>query len=486
MSSNGIRDRGWVPGFCGGRAIYKHVLCVYPYRRELGRDSYFPPLGLECIAGVLEKHAESIDVVDLRRETKRTADFLRPDTDLVAFSVNWDLEAPFVREEIRSVPPGILTVVGGRHATNDPEAILAECPNVDILVRGDGEEIVEDIAAGAPPEGIAGISFRNGRAPGPHESKEGDDVHHNPVRQPGSARDDLWPNRRLRKYKYPLGIEGFSSHKTLDSVASSRGCPFNCTYCSFSRNPWGTKRQWSARGPESVVDELEEIDADVVAFTDDNFTHDMSRVERICDLIVERGIKKRYLVNARLEIAKRPDVIRKMERAGFSMLLLGIESTQDRTLRSMKKGFDTAKIREYFRVLCRTRMVLHGYFIVGNIGETEQEMLHISRFAHELGVDSLGLCILRDSPHSGMAELVAQSPGYHIGPDRKVYSDMYSSWYLRNLRRRINREFYTLGHALHVIKKGLQNKVLTPGMLIRLPAFLIYKGLQHGLRKILR
>ena len=168
------------------------------------------------------------------------------------------------------------------------------------------------------------------------------------------------------------------------------------------------------------------------------------------------------------------------------MLLLGIESTQDRTLRSMRKGFDTAKVREYFRVLRRSRMLLHGYFIIGNIGETEREMLCVSRFAHELGIDSLGLCILRDSPHSGMAELVAASPGYHIGPGRRVYSDMYSSSHLRQLRRRINREFYTLGHALHVIKKAVRNKVLTPWMMVSLPAFLIYKGMQHSLRKLFR
>jgi len=235
-----------------------------------------------------------------------------------------------------------------------------------------------------------------------------------------------------------------------------------------------------------VVDELAEIDAYVVAFTDDNFTHDMDRVERICNLIIERGIRKRYLVNARIEIAKRPDVIRKMEQAGFSMLLLGIESTQDRTLKSMKKGFNTAKIREYFRVLRRGRMILHGYFIVGNIGETDREMRYIARFAHELGVDSLGLCILRDSPYSGMAELVAASPGYHIDAARRVYSDMYSSGHLRQLRRRINREFYTLGHVLHVLKKALWNKVLTPRMLVTLPGFLIYKGIQHKLRKIFR
>ena len=96
----------------------------------------------------------------------------------------------------------------------------------------------------------------------------------------------------------------------------------------------------------------------------------MDRVERICDLILDRGIRKKYIINARLEIARRPDVIRKMELAGFAMLLLGIESAHDKTLRSMRKGFNTAKIREYFAVLRNRPMILNGYFILGNIGES--------------------------------------------------------------------------------------------------------------------
>ena len=79
-----------------------------------------------------------------------------------------------------------------------------------------------------------------------------------------------------------------------------------------------------------------------------------------------------------------PDVIRKMEAAGFSMLLLGIESAHDKTLRSMRKGFNTAKIREYLSVLRDRKMMLHGYFILGNIGESVEEMMQMGPFAHEL------------------------------------------------------------------------------------------------------
>jgi anaerobic magnesium-protoporphyrin IX monomethyl ester cyclase len=233
-----------------GRSRYRHVLCVYPYRVELSRIVRFPPLGLEIVAAALEPHADAIDVVDLRFERGRTVDFLRPDTDLVCFSVNWDKESDFVREEIRSVPPGVSTVVGGRHASEDPERWLADCPNVDILVRGDGEETIEEIARREPLDRIAGISYRtNGK------------VVHGPVRLPGPVSDDLFPNRRLRRHVYAVPAESNVGVVALDSVATSRGCPFKCKFCSFDRNPWGARRPWSARSPESVVRELAQMDA---------------------------------------------------------------------------------------------------------------------------------------------------------------------------------------------------------------------------------
>jgi radical SAM superfamily enzyme YgiQ (UPF0313 family) len=433
---------------------------VYPYRRELNESGFFPPLGLEFIAAVVRQYAQSVDLVDMRMESGRTTDFLRPQTDLVCFSVNWDLDRDFLEGEIRSVPPGILTVVGGRHATENPDLWLAEFPNVGAVVRGDGEEAMDEICRGVPMERIAGVSFRRDGV-----------IHHNPNRTLVAVRDDLFPARGLRRQPYDMKIMGVDSGVQVDTIASSRGCPFNCAFCSFNRNPWGEKRPWTGRSPESVVNELGEIQARVVGFTDDLFTYDMDRVERICDLILARGIRKRYFVNARLEIARRPDVLRKMERAGFSMLMLGVESAHDKTLLSMRKGFDVARIRRNFEVLRRSSMILHGYFILGCIGESSEDMLRIAPFAHEIGVDTLGLSMLRFSPYSGLDELVASSPGYHIARSGKVFSDQCPLADLRRLRRGIWRQFYTPLQIASIIHKGLRNGAagFLPDLLPHLP-----------------
>jgi len=440
--------------------MFQHVLCVYPYRYDLKAMPFFPPLGLEHIAAVIEPHAHALDVVDLRQEKGRTKDFLRPETDLVCFSVNWKTNAQFIREEILSVGSKALVVVGGRHATEDPEYWLSQCPNINVLIRADGEEATEDLCCGLPLEEIAGLSFRrNG------------DVYHNPNRTMGSVSDTIRPNRSRRRYKYEIDFQGLRTGMTIDTLSSSRGCPFNCVFCSFSRNPWGGKRAWSARSPESVVDELAQIDAPIVGFTDDLFTLKIDRVERICDLIIDRGIRKKMIVNARVEIARRPDVLRKMEKAGFLMLMLGIESACDKTLRSMRKGFDTAGLREYFKVLRKSSMFIHGYFIVGNIGESMEEMLRIPTFAHQLGLDTIGLSTLRVGVHSGLEELVANSPGYHVSSAGKVYSDQCSGKQIRQLRRRMLKAFYSAPQLLRLLRKGVRNGALRllPRTLIRLP-----------------
>lgn len=442
------------------KRMFQHVLCSYPYRRDLGKMSFLPPLGLEFIAAVIEPYAYALDVVDMRHEQGRTKDFMRPETDMVCFSVNWSNDVKFLREEIRSIGSGIPVVLGGRYATEDPQRWLSEFPNVTMVVRGDGEEAMEDFCRGIPLEEITGLSYR----------KDGQIVH-NTNRKPGAIRDNLYPNRNRRRYKYDINFEDVTTGLTIDTLSSSRGCPYNCTFCSFSRNPWGEKRSWSARSPESVVEELAQIEAPIVGFTDDLFTLKMDRVEKICDLIIERKINKKFLINARLEIAKHPKILRKMEQAGFVLLMLGIESTCDRTLRSMGKGFDTQQIREYCKVLRDSSMILHGYFILGNIGESIEEMLQISTFAHELGLDTIAISTLRVSPHSGLEELVASNPGYKIAHNGKIYSDQCSCKKLRQLRRRINRKFYSFRQILKLGRKSIANGalVLLPGMFMLLP-----------------
>ncbi len=428
---------------------FKHALFIYPYRKELPRVNFFPPLGLEIIAAAFKPYVGALDIVDLRREQASTRDFIRPETELIAFSVNWNREADFIHQQIIEAGNDKCVIIGGRYATENPGYWLEKYPHVDYVFRGDSEEAAAELCQGTPPAEIANLSYRA-------EGK----IHHNPNRRLQPLRDDLYPDRTQRRYSYEIEVERIRTGVGFDSMSTSRGCPFNCKFCSFSRNPWGEKREWSARSPESVVEELSQIKSTFVAITDDLFTYDMDRVERICDLLLARGIRKKYIINARLEITRRPDVLKKMERAGFLFLMLGVESAHDKTLKSMRKGFNTDTIREHFAILRHYHMILHGYFILGNIGESVAEMEQAIPFAHELGLDTIALSMLRHSPYSGLEELVKENPEYHIAPRGKIYSDFCSVKQLGQLRRRLYREFYTPKQVLRVSRKGFRNGAL--------------------------
>lgn len=96
---------------------------------------------------------------------------------------------------------------------------------------------------------------------------------------------------------------------------------------------------------------IEQIKPDIVLFCDDNFGRDIDRIEKICDLIIERKIKKFIGCETRIEIAKRPDLLGKMKRAGFWGLSFGLKSCRDKTLRRMKKGFTIQDVRKAFKML---------------------------------------------------------------------------------------------------------------------------------------
>ena len=424
--------------------MFHHVLCVFPYRRTRSSRTSFPPLGLEYVAAALRPHAQRVDLVNFRHQhNPGTQSFLTAETDLVCYSINWPEDLDEIRDDINSLPTGVMTILGGRTATENPRYWLEACPNVDAVVCGDGEQAIVEIAEGRPWSEIAGLACRG---------RDGQVVF-NPPRDNVPMDDDLMPARELRTHAYYLTSKGVSTGIKIDQVAGSRGCPFHCRFCNFAINPWGVKRSWTPRSPASIVREIEQIDADLVMFVDDVFTFQPDRVIEICDLLIAKGIRKHYIVNARLEIAKRPDVLAKMQQAGFIALLIGVESTQDATLKSMGKGFTIQQVREQFQVLRKSKMVINAYFIVGNIGENEQQMLSTADFARSIGVDLIHVSRLRIEPYSGLRELVEQTPGYHVAGDGSVYSDAYSAEHIANLRKQIDRRFHTPAQVARVVIK---------------------------------
>ena len=436
--------------------LYKNALCVYPHQQGAPEKKYCPPFGLEYIATVLEDLVEKVTLIDMRFEPNLNEFILNDNIDLVCLSVNWDYQQDATINILDRIPSHSKVVVGGRYATTCVEELFAAAPTIDIIVRGDGEEIIRDIVLGLPLKDIPGISYR-----------EDSSIIHNKIRDLRSLDDAIYPNRKLRRVKYRLLYKNIDLGQSVDFILTSVGCPYHCKFCTFTNNPLGQKRNWSGRSASSVVEELKTIDAGFVFFVDDNFAVEMKRVETICDLIIAEGIQKTFAVAVRLEIYKYPRILEKMFNAGFKILTIGIESAQDKTLRAMQKGFDTALAEKAFAEIRKVNFLIHGYFIVGCIGENEAEMLEIAPFAKRLKLDTINLSLLRTEKYSPLNELIANSRGYYVGEKNSVCSEEYPLNALRNIRHRIGRSYYTLPTLLRITKKIINARIISFRYLVK-------------------
>lgn len=430
---------------------YKHVLALNPYFGDSTLTmGIFPPTGLEYIAASMKDLVGKVTLLDLRYERayqdpKVLSSFIRNQVDLLCISIRWESQFKKVCDFISQLPPEVCTVVGGYKATQEVEYLFERCPNINLIVRGEGEEIIRQIVMGVPYKDIRGLSYReNGK------------IIHNEIHPLPDIARIPFPDRSLRRHDYCLVQDGvrLTSH-TFDTVLTTRGCPFKCKFCTFSLNPLGQKRSYTERPVESVIEEFKTITADVVLFSDDNFFTNPNRSEQLCDLIIQNKIKKTFVVQARVDVARHRRLLDKAQDAGFKVFLIGVESPHDHILKQLQKGITQQQIREAFAVLTQYDFYLHGYFIYGNIGETEEEMLYIPKFAKEIKLDSITFQKLRIEKFSPLKEVVEKTPGYYYerigGP---VYSDRYGRKELKQIRNRIRSEFYDLPQITHIVRKA--------------------------------
>ena len=256
---------------------------------------FFPPTGLEYVATSAKEYVNKITILDLKHEKElsdadKLLNFISREIDIVCVGIGWDRQLDEICGFLNRLAEDIPLVIGGYTATEKVEELFKNCQKVNIIVRGEGEETIRDILRGAPLDSILGISYKiDGK------------VIHNKNRPLPDVNTITPPDRSLRRGKYYPALSGVGiANLSFDTVLSSRGCPYNCKFCTFSLNPLGQRRYYSARTPVSVIDEISGIGANIILFSDENFSVDPKRAEEICDLIIARKIKKRFVAQVRL------------------------------------------------------------------------------------------------------------------------------------------------------------------------------------------
>jgi len=146
---------------------HKHALALNPYANDFARSvkGLFPPTGLEYIAASMKDKVGKVTFLDLRYEKayqdpEVLSEFIRKEIDLLCIGIQWNSGFKDICEFVSRLPPEVCTVVGGRKATEEVDYLFEHCPNIDMIVRGEGEETIRQIASGVEKREIRGLSFR--------------------------------------------------------------------------------------------------------------------------------------------------------------------------------------------------------------------------------------------------------------------------------------------------------------------------------------
>lgn len=322
---------------------------------------------------------------------------------------SYSSDAYNVAKLIKKAFPFVKIVLGGAHATMEADSILREHEYIDYIVRGEGEvtfyELVSAIKNNGNISAIKGLSY-----------KQNGFVIKNPERELIENLDDLpIPNRDyVDMSKYFKTLEdikgGFSKNIAVASMMSSRGCPYNCIFCS-TKNMW--KRRWRAHSAERVVQEIEELvfkyGINEISINDDQFILDKKRVMKICDLLIKKKLKLSFVLPAGASIWLMDyELIQKMKRVGFYRLGFPIESGNKNTLKFIRKPVDLDKAKKMIEVANRLGFWTTGFFIIGFPYETKEEIMETIKYAYNSKLDAINIYIASPYPGAEMYEIYRQ------------------------------------------------------------------------------
>ncbi|MEA2055534.1 MAG: radical SAM protein [Candidatus Thermoplasmatota archaeon] len=400
---------------------FKNILLIKPSGRH-GLSFAFDiiPTGLEYIAAYIEKDVDRVNIIDLEMEPKpvqqtleKYLDELKP--DLVGISMSATEHSEGLEIARLAKKQGIMTVLGGYHPTAIPDELLSY-PQVDFVVRGEGEVTTRELVVKGNAEDVDGVSYRK-------DSK----VVHNPSRDFIENLDDLpFPARHLRRYKYRTTLMRDREH---DVITISRGCWGRCSFCC---EPMMSKSHQRYRSPENAVNELLEIvkfhegKPLSIEVTDPHFMGKPKLVEQLCDLLAHHKLDIRFGVKVRPDsVAKHPEIVRKMVAVGIEGFEMGIESPNMKDIKSTSKGLKTDVHIKAVNNIKKWGGNAGGTFVVGLPDQTEEEILQFSAYAKKIGLTSSAYGVATPFPGTKFYEEL-DDKGLIFETDWNRFDEMHS------------------------------------------------------------
>ena len=399
-----------------------NVLLVNPpftdYGGLEGHGGNALPLNLAYLASYLRKCRPEIkiDVLDcegLRMTFQNIEERLKeikPDIVGITMPTPAYDQVVAVADIVKKISSKIVVIAGGPHPTVSPKETVAE-KSIDFCVVGEGEEtfkeLVEAVDQNRPFRKINGIAYKG----------DNGNIHQSPQRKlipeldsvPFPARD-LFP---LEIY-FPPPTKRVSSKKAGNMI-TSRGCPYQCTYC-IAIVMWERKVRF--RSADNVVNEIEECNQKYgigeFNFHDELFTLKKKHVSEICQEIRRRDLDVSWVCMCRVDYMDEK-TLREMKAAGCEKIMFGFESGSQMILDKMKKKVALENAEEGVKLVKKAGIQTAGNFMLGNIGETEETIKQSIRLAKKLNTHTMAFFIA--SPYPGTEFYrIAKEEGY-LRPD---------------------------------------------------------------------
>lgn len=409
-----------------------------------------PPIGLALIAAVLEREGYQVTVLDanvLGLSPKELAPLVT-DADVIGLTAMTPTVSAAISTacHLKQANPTQTILLGGVHATLLPDETLAKAPELDIIVRGEGEETIIELLQALekkhPLDNISGISYRaNGKVVSAASRLSNVDIEALPFLAYNSL--------PLPKYK-PHPPHGRAL--PFAAIVTSRGCPYHCAYCS--KPVFGSK--FRAQSPERVIEEIiylkEIFGIKEIHFYDDVFTLDKKRVHAIADAIIKKGIKIFWTCETRVNLVDE-ELLRHMKQAGCYAVSYGIESAVPEILDTISKDITLEQVETAVHLSREAGLETAGYFMIGSPGESPETIQQTIQFAKKLKLDFAQFAVTTPFPGTKLYDLLGDKGDdipwesfVYSGADSQITpvfeSDSLNRNDLKHWTRRAYREFY--------------------------------------------
>ncbi len=365
-----------------------------------------PPLGILQLAAFLESRIPDFDIIVLDcqaeqvgwNDLQRRIESIEPDV-VISSALATCNTYTIIRtlDTVKKIDPQIRTIVGGQHFTALANESLENYPEIDFIIRGEGEltlvDLLQAIEQGRPLVKVDGISFRHG-----------DKIVHNRQRALIDNLDDLpfpgyhFIEHNMDKYHFKMMAH---SNAGYAMVEASRGCLHKCTFCS-QWPYWGGR--WRTKSPQRIAAEMEyiynEYDISFLWLTDDNLGLG-KRTGDLCDELIKKGVSDSitWFIQARSDdIIKHKKILPKMRKAGNYWVMAGLERHDDKTITNYHKGIKPNDSKLSMDLLKENGIFAQATLIMGDRSDSHNSIQKLRDFVNSVDPDLAIFMVLTPFP----------------------------------------------------------------------------------------